>query len=289
MSRSLPGNTPRPRAVTRPQALNKRLRLHGTIAHDLGGLIVTGHFKPGMLLDNEVEASGRLKVSRTAYREAVRILAAKGLVEARPKVGTRVSPLHRWHLLDPDVLGWIFVGEPDPQLIQALFELRRIVEPPAAALAAMRRTPADLKVMERALEAMAKQSLANEVGRAADQEFHATLLSASANPFLESLTSGIEAAVARTTAFKQRHQPLLRDPIPDHVRVYEAVRDRRPKRAQQAMAKLIDLALRDMTDGPPVRRAPRGSAAIAPARRGRHAAAAARTVSKAGLTAVSRK
>jgi DNA-binding FadR family transcriptional regulator len=241
MARSPRDSTPR------VPAINKQLRLHGTIAHDLGSLIVTGHFKPGTLLDNEVEASDRLKVSRTAYREAVRILAAKGLVEARPKVGTRVSPMHRWHLLDPDVLAWIFAGEPDPQLISALFELRRIVEPPAAALAATRRATADLKAMERALQTMAQHSLSSEVGRAADQEFHATLLSASANPFLESLTSGIAAAVARTTLFKQRHHPLARDPLPDHLRVYEAIRDRRPKRAQQAMGKLIDLALRDTT------------------------------------------
>lgn len=224
-----------------------RLRLHGTIAHELGTLIVGGHLQPGTLLDNEIEASDRLKVSRTAYREAVRILAAKGLVEARPKVGTRVSALHRWHLLDPDVLTWIFAGEPDPQLIAALFELRRIVEPQAAGLAAARRTSADLKVMERALEAMNTHSLANDAGRAADQEFHAALLSASGNPFLESLTSGIVAAVGRTTLFKQRHQPLPRDPVPDHKSVYEAIRDGKPKRAQQAMARLIELALRDTT------------------------------------------
>jgi DNA-binding FadR family transcriptional regulator len=244
LSKLPPRNPPRPESVTR------RLRLHGTIAHDLGALIVTGRLKPGTMLDNEVEASDRLQVSRTAYREAVRMLAAKGLVEARPKVGTRVSALHRWHLLDPDVLGWIFTAEPDPKLITALFELRRIVEPPAAALAAVRRSAADLKTMERAIEAMAKYSLASEAGRAADQEFHATLLSASANPFLESLTSGIGAAVARTTLFQQRHQPLARDPVPDHVRVFEAVRDRKPKLAQQAMTRLVELALRDTTEAP---------------------------------------
>jgi DNA-binding FadR family transcriptional regulator len=242
---------------------NKRLRLHGTIAQDLGSQIVTGQLKPGTVLDNEVEASDQLKVSRTAYREAVRILAAKGLVEARPKVGTRVSALHRWHLLDPDVLGWIFSGEPDAQLIEGLFELRRIVEPAAAGLAATRRTTADLKVMERALESMSKYSLANDAGRAGDQEFHAALLSASANPFLESLTSSISAAVARTTLFKQRHQPLVRDPIPDHISVFEAVRDRKPKRAEQAMARLIDLALRDTTQAREVRRAKRSATPVA--------------------------
>src|SRR6516225_4123131 len=135
-------------------AVSKRLRLHGTIAQNLGVRIVTGHFKPGALLDNEIEASDQWQVSRTAYREAVRILAAKGLVESRPKVGTRVSPKEAWHLLDPDVLLWVFEGTPDESLLTALFELRRIVEPSATALAAMRRTDVHLTTMRRALDAM---------------------------------------------------------------------------------------------------------------------------------------
>src|SRR3546814_16210567 len=70
----------------------KLLRIHGTIARDIGIRIVSGRFQPGEVLNGEVEASDRLRVSRTAYREAVRILAAKGLVQSRPKTGTRVRP-----------------------------------------------------------------------------------------------------------------------------------------------------------------------------------------------------
>src|ERR1700722_5899622 len=86
----------------------KALRLHGVIARDLGVGIVSGRYKPGDLLDNEIEASDRLQVSRTAYREAIRILSAKGLVRSRPKVGTTVSAPETRQLLDPDVLSWIF-------------------------------------------------------------------------------------------------------------------------------------------------------------------------------------
>src|ERR687891_2306494 len=118
----------------------KALRLHGAIARDLGVRIVSGRYEPGDILNGEIDASDRLKVSRTAYREAVRILAAKGLVESRPKVGTKVSAPEHWHLLDPDVLSWIFEYEPDDKLLTDLFELRKVVEPQAAALAAVRRT-----------------------------------------------------------------------------------------------------------------------------------------------------
>src|ERR1700749_733635 len=110
-----------------------RPRIPGIIAPDLGGKIVSGRFKPGSVLDGEIAASGRRKVSRSAYREAVRILIAKGLVESRPKLGTRVSDLARWHLLDPDMLSWIFSGEPSDDQLAGLFELRNIVEPEVAA------------------------------------------------------------------------------------------------------------------------------------------------------------
>jgi DNA-binding FadR family transcriptional regulator len=234
---------PRPQSNARPR--QRSLRLHGAIARDLGVLIVSGRYQPGDILNGEIDASDRLRVSRTAYREAVRILAAKGLVESRPKVGTKVSDPERWHMLDPDVLSWIFEFEPDDKLLKSLFELRRIVEPEAAALAAARRTAADLNAMARALEGMEKHSLTVEAGRIADQNFHSALLRASGNAFIASLTSGVVAAVSWTTIFKQRHNALSRDALPDHVRVYEAVKARDANAAHKAMANLVDLALLD--------------------------------------------
>jgi DNA-binding FadR family transcriptional regulator len=225
----------------------KLLRIHGTIARDIGIRIVSGRYAPGEVLDGEVEASDRLRVSRTAYREAVRILAAKGLVESRPKTGTRVSAQTKWHLLDPDVLSWIFEFEPGDDLLASLFELRKIVEPEAAALAAQRRTDAQVATMAEALDGMAEHTLASPEGRAADQQFHAALLEASGNPFLVTLTSGVAAAVAWTTIFKQRHMPLSRDPVPDHRRVFEAVAAGNAKAAHKAMANLVDMAFLDTT------------------------------------------
>lgn len=230
---------------------HKSLRLHGTVARDLGISIVSGHHQPGDVLEGEIEASYRLNVSRTAYREAVRILAAKGLVEARPKTGTRVNPREKWHLLDPDVLSWIFKHEPDDHLVHSLFELRRVVEPAAAQLAAERRTPDQVDSMRAAVEAMAEHTLATEAGRRADQDFHAALLDASSNPFLVSLSSGVGAAVAWTTIFKQRVGPLQRDPVPDHWRVYEAIAAGDPQAAHAAMTQLVDLALLDTTAAQP--------------------------------------
>ena len=93
-------------------------------------------------------ATETLGVSRAAYREGVQVLIAKGLVESRPKAGTRVLPRDHWNLLDPDVLAWAFAREPDQRLIDSLFELRGIVEPAAAALAAERTSREDLQRMK---------------------------------------------------------------------------------------------------------------------------------------------
>jgi len=239
---------------TNARSRRKSLRLHGTIARDLGVLIVSGRYKPGEILNGEIAASDRLHVSRGAYREAVRILAAKGLVESKPKVGTRISPPERWHLLDPDVLAWIFEFEPDDTLLNSLFELRRIVEPHAAAMAAKRRSEKDLEDMAEALQGMAKHTLATDAGQIADQNFHSALLRASGNAFIVSLTSGVGAAVSWTTIFKQRVSPLVRDPLPDHQRVYEAIKAADPISAHAAMENLVDLALFDTTNARKLRK-----------------------------------
>jgi DNA-binding FadR family transcriptional regulator len=235
-----------------------RLRIPGTIARDLGVKIVSGKLKPGTILEGEIVASGQRKVSRSAYREAVRILVAKGLVRSRPKTGTCVNQRRDWHLLDPDVLSWIFQVEPDYSLLANLFELRRLVEPEAAALAAQRRSPAHLKSMSEALNAMATHKLVTKEGRDADQNFHAALLDASGNDFLATLTASITAAVAWSTIFKQRFKPLKRDPVPDHRKVYDAVVAGNAKAARHAMAELVDLAFVDTTNARPSKKFPSG-------------------------------
>jgi DNA-binding FadR family transcriptional regulator len=224
-----------------------RRRIHGRIADELGIAIVSGRHPPGSTLPNEVEASDKLRISRTAYREAVRILAAKGLVESRPKAGTRVSSRDRWSLLDPDVLAWMFASESEPSegFIRALFELREILEPQAAALAAERRSAEQLGRMGHALEEMSKYGLSTAQGRAADQAFHEGILKAAGNELLATLNVSIGAAVRWTTIYKQRRHRLPRDPIPDHRRLYAAIADGDPARAREAARELIELALQD--------------------------------------------
>jgi len=256
------GSSKKKKKIARPArglaSQRKTLRIHGAIARDIGLAIVSGRHRPGHVLEGEVEASLRLRISRTAYREAVRILAAKGLVQSRPRVGTRVSKVEDWHLLDPDVLSWAFSAEPEPEVLHGLFELRSIVEPAAAALAATRRKPRHLESMRTALDAMSKHTLDVEAGRLADQQVHAALLLATNNPFIVSLTKGVTAAVTALTEFKQRISPLRRDPVPDHVRVYDAIAAKDAEGARDAMNELIRLAITDT----PVKQRPKPATGV---------------------------
>jgi DNA-binding FadR family transcriptional regulator len=233
---------PRP-LVDGPRDTGRRLR--GAVAHYLGTAIVSGRIPPGTRLTGEVANAEALNVSRSAYREAVQVLTAKGLVEGKPKAGTRVLPRSRWNLLDPMVLAWAFDGEPDVEFVRDLFELRAVVEPVIARFAAERRSDEQLARLAGALEEMRGRTLATEAGQAADREFHETLLEAAHNEVMMSLAASIGAAVQWTTTFKLRGRSLPRDPVPDHARVYDAIAAGDGKAAAEAMQTLVDLAHKD--------------------------------------------
>ena len=226
-----------------PKSSGRRVR--GAVFDYLGELIVTGKVAVGDTLFGEVETAERLDISRGTYREAVKMLAGKGLVESRPKTGTRVLERARWNLLDPDVLRWAFAGTPDPALVADLFEMRGVVEPAIARLAAERCDKEQVRRMREALATMAGRGLRSQAGRDADRVFHETLLEACGNEVMQSLGASIGAAVAYTTLFKKRAGGLSRDPVPDHQRVMDAIEARDPAAAQRAMSELLLLARQD--------------------------------------------
>lgn len=256
-----PKKTANKGATYKVRSQRRLLRMHGMVAQELGMAIVSGELKPGDVLDGEIEAAIRLNVSRTTYREAMRILAAKGLVVSRPRTGTRVSDIAEWHLLDPHVLTWTFAGTPKPEVIHGLFELRTVVEPAAAELAAVRRQSHHLERMARALSEMKTHTLQTPEGREADRNFHAALLESTANPFVMSLTKGITAAVNALTEYKLRLAKLVRDAVPDHEDVFECIAARDARAAKEAMINLIRLAILDM----PSKQRPRPPAGTAAA------------------------
>jgi acetyl esterase/lipase/DNA-binding FadR family transcriptional regulator len=230
-----------------PLFTTSRSRLHGSLAHRIAGDIIRGDLAPGSLLPREESAGDAFGVSRSAYREAIRTLAAKGMVSALPKVGTKVAPRAAWHILDPDILAWHFDVAPSEAFIRNLFELRKIVEPSAAALAAMRRNEQELSKLADALSRMARTNPRSGAWLNAIVSFHHELLSAGRNEALTSLWPAVQTTL-RWSIKLQMMLPslsLAHDPVADHARVFEKVASQNAEGTLTEMALLIEAALAD--------------------------------------------
>ena len=176
----------------RPAARN----FHTFVINEIGLGIVTGRFPVGSILASDAVMMETYGVSRTVLREALKTLEAKGLVEARPKVGTRVSPTGRWSLFDPQVLSWHYYAKPDRRFYESLFEVRRALETRAAALAAQRRTAENIRVMKYWLHQMDSAGGDLENHGIAALEIHRTVADTSGNAILRSVTGIVELTLA---------------------------------------------------------------------------------------------
>ena len=217
--------------------------LHRQVVEDLGRRIGNGDLRPGDVVEIP-ELEGRYGASRTAVREALKVLTEKGLLEARPHFGTYVRPRTEWNVLDADVLVW--QGDPATNLplLRRLDEVRRIVEPQGARLAAERRLPADLRAMKKALRELERAKQAAELA-AADLRFHRAVLAATHNELLERLGVVLQPVLRLRdlVAFPwERADPAS---IELHRAVLVAVEEQRPKRAEQRMRDLLRKAARD--------------------------------------------
>jgi DNA-binding FadR family transcriptional regulator len=184
--------------VNRPLTYPRR-GLHGEVVHTIGLQIVGGELQPGDPLPPEDDLTSNLAVSRTVLREAVRVLAAKGLVEARPKTGTRVRARSDWNILDPDVLSWRAEStRGDSLLYEETTEVRLAIEPLAARLAATRATDEEVAAIAEAFAAMQAGVGDQAAYLAADLRFHDRILNSCHNELLAHL-GGILRTVLRTT------------------------------------------------------------------------------------------
>lgn len=208
---------------------------------DLGLKIVSGTWPPGYIIDVDA-LEGELGVSRTVVREAVKILTSKGLIAARPKFGTYVRDRPQWNLLDADVMSWRDTERPDPDLIRDLNEMRRILEPAAARLAAHRRNPEEIATMEAALAGMTSDDVDLHVE--SDLLFHRSLLAATHNELLSRLEVVLKMALSirDRLAFSSQHSSAFMDL---HTAVAAAIRDGDPDAAESAMHELLSAAEKD--------------------------------------------
>jgi len=160
----------------------------------LGSRIAAGHYAEGETLPIEQELADSLAVGRNALREAVKVLSGKGLIRTAPRAGTSIRPREDWNMLDPDVLKWH--ADPDvasEKFMLDLVEMRRIVEPKAAELAAVRATREDIAGILSAYEVMAASGSDQQQRMEADIQFHSAILKASHNEVLTHFRYAIAA------------------------------------------------------------------------------------------------
>lgn len=230
-----------------------RPRVHNDVVAVLARRILSGALVLGQSLPNTLQLSADLGVSRSALREAIKVLGAKGLVEVRPRTGTRVRARDHWNLMDPELLSWCG-PELDPEWLRSLVECRQLIEPGAAALAAANATAAQLASIEAAFDRM---NLATELDARveADLDFHVAVLKASGNLFLAQWASTMSSVLLAAFRISTRTATSGDEAYTVHRDVMEAIRLRNGSRADRAMRRLLTIAASDLNitaaAGPP--------------------------------------
>lgn len=227
--------------------------MHQRVVDELGRRIAGVAWEPGDPLPVEDALAAEIGVSRGVLREAVKSLVAKGMLHVRPRTGTRVLPPEHWNHLDRDVLRWKQAGDATA-LLRDTTELRRIVEPEAARLAADRAGPDDVRALYDSLAAM--EAAAAEPGRGgyveADIAFHRALLDASGNRLLGSLGRAVDIALEHSFLVSTQTPGAVEASLPGHRAIVRAVEARDPAAAAAAVLALIEAAEREIAQSPDV-------------------------------------
>lgn len=216
--------------------------VHGRIVHGVGVAIVSGIIKPGERLPGDADLIERFQASRTAIREAMKVLSAKGLIEARQRAGTRVRPRQDWDLFDADVLSWHSPETIGEKLANDLVELRELIEPVAARLAASRASDEDLERMETAYRQMEAGVDDLEAFYAGDVAFHLAVLAACHNQLMQRLNGIIGTVLG--LSFQLQKDTLVgpHEGLEAHYLIIDRIRAHDRRGAERAMRAVIGRA-----------------------------------------------
>lgn len=215
----------------------------GKIIEAIGRDIVNGRYRPGELLPREAELTGEYSASRTSVREAMKVLAAKGLVESRQKVGTRVRERELWSVFDSDILRWQAAEGNAETVMRDLIELRQILEPAAAQLAASRAEIDDLRRIGRAAARMVADAQEHEKYAASDVAFHMAVYAASHNELLARFGRLVADFMRLSFDVQQRARSAkiddFREDAEAHVLVYRDINRGDPAAAADSMLAVV--------------------------------------------------
>ncbi|GGD51758.1 FadR/GntR family transcriptional regulator [Lacimicrobium alkaliphilum] len=222
----------------------ENLNLSQRVTNELGRAIVSGEYSIESGLPTEAQLCDEYGISRTAIREAVKMLAAKGLISSRPRQGIRVEKPSNWNLYDTSVLKWLLSSSPSLHVLREFLQMRLAIEPQAAALAAEFGKDEDIDQIEHALNDMKTTAADPQASmHDADLRFHTSILYASGNRFFfqlrEFISTALDVSIQHTTPAKGNDMSVAED----HGKIYTAIRNRQPERAKNMMTYLIDEAM----------------------------------------------
>ncbi|MBU3150058.1 FadR/GntR family transcriptional regulator [Acinetobacter baumannii] len=212
---------------------------HALIVQQLGLKIVSGEISENEKLPSEVDLCEEYKVSRPVFREAIRVLNAKGLTYSRPKIGTVVRPKEEWHLLDPDVLFWLIQTTPEHEFFKTLSTVRRVLEPELAYIAASTANEEDIERIKQAYEGMEKATTVEEFIEP-DIQFHLAIAKATHNDLLAYMSKMLVLPLQQSIQVTSLRPNLQGHSLPRHKAILTAIENKDPLSARHASLVQVD-------------------------------------------------
>lgn len=218
--------------IQQPKNLNAQL------VDALGQRIIDGHYKEGEQLPVEADLCVEFGVSRSIMREATKILAAKGLLASRPRIGTLVRERMHWNLLDTQVLAWITKSMQPEAYLDMMFEARLAIEPRSSAIAAEKATREDIRRIKQAFQDMAAATTLAE-SLEPDIRFHQAIMDATHNDIIRYMGHTLHSTLAVSIQLTSWHPDIHYASLPRHEAIYLAIADHDPQAALEATRKLL--------------------------------------------------
>ncbi len=214
----------------------KKTRIYEEVVSQVHELLREGRFKAGDQLPSERELAETFKVSRTSVREALRALETQGLIVSRTGSGNFVAELPIESLVAP--LAAMLIEEKDA--LADVFEMRKLIEPHIAYLAAERATKRDIGRMKKILDKQREAVSRGETGVEADAELHFAIGRATQNQALEKLVSGLMDILSHSREESLQTPGRRMASIESHRKILAAIEEHDQTKAREAMLRHIE-------------------------------------------------
>ncbi len=212
------------------------------LVHELGKAILQGKYTDNKL-PSETDIAKEYDISRTATREAIKMLTAKGLISSRPRKGINIQEIKHWNLFDSDVLRWVLLGQPDLYMLRHFLDVRLAIEPAAASLAAKYASDDEIIAIETSLSKLKFEGSGYDDTHQADIDFHQSILFASNNPFFIQLQTFVETALKVNLHFTKRADAVSEKEYQEHVDIFNCIKTGDEQGAFETTAKTIKLTI----------------------------------------------